>query len=113
MPDTVTMVAVCPVKPFSSSSIRIGAALLLPLVVWIATALGLGKKYGIDFSNLSVNDLVSVFDVTKDTVIAVGTAYAGIKIIVKRIRQGQNPLDPAPPIQAPAVVDAVKRITNG
>lgn len=91
---------------YKSTALRQGLAAALPGVIALAKLFHLDKKLHIDLSGVDIDGVVNLVIV----ILAGGT---GAWIWIHRIFRGKDPEDPAPPIKTPAVVTAVKRLTNG
>lgn len=102
------------VPALSVGGIRRGVCLIIVSILqtgivaaWVASHFGFNTKL------ISIDDIQAVLTVVGLAVSAITGAYVGIRNIWKRYQVGKDPQNPAPPIQTPAVVQAVKRLSNG
>jgi hypothetical protein len=108
MPDTVQVIQVDPaIRFFQSTLIRRAAGLLFLGAVKLLMAAGVTPViFGINLASWRVDQVADAIMGTA------AIAFAGYSIR-KRIKDGKDPQNPAPVIEPPAVVDAVKRLTGG
>jgi len=57
-------------------------------------------------------DLTGMADTILDLILMGGALAAGIVALVKRIKDGNDPANPAAPIETPGPVEVVKRLTR-
>lgn len=93
------------VPALSVGGIRRGLYLLVLAILqsglvgtWIA------KKTGFSTKLVSIDDLQAVFVLLTGIYSAFVAAYVGFKNIITRVRVGQDPTNPAPPVKAPDIV---------
>lgn len=86
------------ITPLESAYIRYAAYLIAPLVAWLVQALKIPQAIGVYLDANLVQLLSGLY------VLGVGYLVAR-----KRIKQGQDPANPAPPIAAPKIVQRLTK----
>lgn len=95
-----------PIAALSSTRIKVGVALVGPLLFRVILALPSVKHWAVDVSGMDEATFLEILN----WLFAAGSAAGGGYVITKRVQDGNNPQNPLPPILPTDA--AVKRVTG-